>query len=213
MRTLVPAVMSTGEAAAYLGRSVKTLQRWDREGILSAASRTKTGRRAYTKDQLDAFLGQQIGRSEPRRVIAYCRVSSAAGKPGLKSQRRMLEEFVAARGLADTEWVEEIGGGLNFGRKRFLDIMDAVGRREVRTIVLAHKDRLVRFGYPWFEHYCQAHGCDILVLNNESMSPEQEMVQDLRTIVHCFSSRLHGLRHYRKKLNEAVGQDVKEDRP
>jgi len=207
MRTLLPAVMSTGEAAAYLGRSVKTLQRWDRDGILSPASRTRTGRRAYTKDQLDAFLGP-IARPEPRRVIAYCRVSTATQKPDLKNQRRVLEEFVAARGLADTEWVEEVGDGLDFGRKQFLDVMDAVGRREIRTVVLAHRDRLVRFGYPWFEHYCRAHGCEILMLNNESLSPEQEMVQDLRSIIDCFSSRLSGLRHYRKKLNEAIDQDL-----
>jgi predicted site-specific integrase-resolvase len=201
--------MSTGEAAAYLGRSVKTLQRWDREGTLSPVARTKTGRRAYTRAQLDEFLGRQTGRLEPHRVIAYCRVSSAAQKPDLKNQRRVLEDFAAARGLADVEWIEEVGGGLNFSRKRFLEIMDAVSRREVRTLVLAHKDRLVRFGYQWFEHHCKAHACDILVLNNESLSPEQEMVQDLMTIVHCFSSRLYGLRNYKKKLSEAIGQDVK----
>jgi predicted site-specific integrase-resolvase len=162
---------------------------------------------------LDEFIGRNAGRSEPKRIIAYCRVSSAAQRPELKNQRRVLEDFTAARGLADVEWAEEIGGGLNFNRKRFLEIMDAVGRREVRTIVLAHQDRLARFGYPWFEHYCEANGCEILVLNNESLSPEQEMVQDLRTIVQCFSGRLYGLRAYRKKLNEAIGQDAKGGKP
>jgi hypothetical protein len=39
------------------------------------------------------------------------------------------------------------------------------------------------------------HGCEVLVLNQERLSPEQEMVQDLMTIVHCFSSRLYGLRY------------------
>jgi putative resolvase len=205
-------ILSTGEAAAYLGRSVKTLQRWDREGVLTPEGRTKTGRRAYTQAQLTEFLGLQSRQSEPHRVIAYCRVSSAAQKPDLKNQRRVLEEFAAARGLAHVEWIEEVGGGLNFNRKRFLEIMDAVGRSEVRTIVLAHKDRLARFGYQWFERHCKAHGCELLVLNNESLSPEQEVVQDLMTIVHCFSSRLYGLRNYRKKLNEAVGLDVKADK-
>jgi putative resolvase len=213
MRSQNPSVLSTGEAATHLGRSVKTLQRWDREGVLTPSGRTKTGRRAYTLAQLDEFIGQQTGQPEPHRVIAYCRVSSAAQKPDLKNQRRVLEDFTAARGRADVEWAEEVGGGLNFHRKRFLDIMDAVGRGEVKTIVLAHKDRLVRFGYQWFEHYCKAHGCELLVLNNESLSPEQEMVQDLMTIVHTFSSRLYGLRNYRKKLNEAIGQDVKADKP
>ena len=44
-------------------------------------------------------------------------------------------------------------------------------------------------------------------LNQERLSPEQEMVQDLMTIIHCFSSRLYGLRNYKKKLKEALEQD------
>jgi predicted site-specific integrase-resolvase len=45
-------------------------------------------------------------------------------------------------------------------------------------------------------------------LSNEQLSPEQEMVQDLLRIVHCFSARLYGLHNYRKKLNEALKQDT-----
>ncbi len=48
------------------------------------------------------------------------------------------------------------------------------------------------------------HGCELLVLNQERLSPEQEMVQDLMTIVHCFSSRLCGLRNYRRQLRAAL---------
>jgi len=33
--------------------------------------------------------------------------------PDLKNQRRVLEEFITARGLANVEFIEEIGGGLN----------------------------------------------------------------------------------------------------
>jgi predicted site-specific integrase-resolvase len=143
-------------------------------------------------------------RNVPVRLVAYCRVSSAAQKPDLANQRRVLEEFVVAKGLAGVEFIEEVGGGLDFKRKRFLELMDAIGRREIKTLILAHKDRLTRFGFEWFEHYAQTHGCELLVLNQERLSPEQEMVQDLMTIVHCFSSRLYGLRNYRKKLKEAL---------
>jgi predicted site-specific integrase-resolvase len=71
-------------------------------------------------------------------------VSSAAQKPDLKNQRRVLEEFCAARGLDCVEWIEEVGGGLNFERKRFVAVMEAIERREVKALVIAHKDRLVR---------------------------------------------------------------------
>jgi putative resolvase len=202
-------IYSTGKAADYLGVSVKTLQRWDREGRLQPESRTGTGRRMYTKAQLDAFLGRKPG-MVPRRAIAYCRVSSAAQKPDLKNQRKILEDFCAARGLAGVEFVEEVGGGLNLSRKRFLAVMDSVEAREVSHLVVAHKDRLVRFGFSWFERFCAEHQCELLVLNNEQLSPEQEMVQDLLTIVHCFSARLDGLHNYRKKLNEALSKDMED---
>jgi predicted site-specific integrase-resolvase len=200
---------STGKAAAYLGKGVKTLQKWDRDGVLTPAARTKTGRRAYTKAQLDEFLGHRH-HDAPKRVIGYCRVSSAAQKPDLKNQRRVLEEFAAARGLANVEWVEEVGGGLNLTRKKFLQVMDAIESREVSALIIAHKDRLVRFGFSWFERFCAEHGCELMILNSETLSPEQEMVQDLMTIVHCFSCRLYGLRNYKKKLDEALKQDLEQ---
>ncbi len=93
--------------------------------------------------------------------------------------------------------------------KKFLMLMDEIGRREVKILILAHRDRLTRFGFEWFEHFAKSFWCEIMVLNQERLSPEQEMVQDLMTIVHCFSSRLYGLRNYRKKLNEALKQEVK----
>jgi predicted site-specific integrase-resolvase len=106
--------------------------------------------------------------------------------------------------LAGVEFVEEIGGGLNFKRRKFNQMMDAVINDEVKTLVIAHQDRLCRFGFEWFERLCQQHDCELLILNHESLSPKEEMVQDLMTIVHGFSSRLYGLRNYRKKLQEAL---------
>jgi predicted site-specific integrase-resolvase len=187
------------EAAKLLGVTVKTLQRWERKGRLTPVARTDRNRRLYTESQLRDFLGLRNAVSEPTRLIAYCRVSSAAQKPDLANQRKVLEEFVVAKGLANVEFIEEVGGGLNFKRKRFLELMDAIGRREVKTLILAHRDRLTRFGFEWFEHLTKTNGCELLVLNQERLSPEQEMVQDLMTIVHRFSSRLYGLRNYRKK--------------
>ena len=201
--------LNGGKAAKLLGITVKTLQRWEREGRLIPVGRTDSHRRLYTLSQIQSFIGmRQTGNHEPTRLLAYCRVSSNAQKPDLINQRRVLEEFIVSRGLANVEFVEEIGGGLNFKRKKFLTLMEEIGRREIKILILAHRDRLTRFGFEWFEHYAKTHGCEVLVLNQERVSLEQEMVQDLMTIVHCFSSRLYGLRNYRKKLDEALKQEV-----
>ena len=197
---------NTTQAAKYLGFKVKTLQKWDREGRLIPAYRTKTNRRVYTQNQLDEFIGLQT-RDIRTRVIAYCRVSSTAQKPDLVNQLEILKEYCSKTGLSEVEFISEVGGGLNFERKKFLEIMDAVERYEVKMLIIAHKDRLARFGFEYFRHFLSKHKCELVILNDEKMSPEQEMVEDLMTIIHCFSSRLYGLRNYRKSLKEALGND------
>ena len=98
--------------------------------------------------------------------------------------------------------MEDIGSGLNFKRKGFNQLMLNIEHGQVKVLVIAHKDRLVRFGYDWFEQFCTNHGCKILVINNDKLSPQQEMVQDLISIIHVFSCRVYGLRSYQKKVQE-----------
>ena len=194
--------LTTGRAAQYVGRHPKTMQVLDRTGALPA-KRTSTGQRYWLRSDLESYLGRTAV-SAPRKATAYCRVSSQAQRPYLKNQRRIVEEFCAARGLANVEFIEEIGGGLNFKRPKFLTLVDSIVNGAVSTLVIAHKDRLARFGFELLKHLCAAHSCELLVINTEQVSPEQEMVQDLMAIARCFSSRLYGLRNYRKALKEAL---------
>ena len=139
--------------------------------------------------------------------MAYLRVSSQAQKPDLANQKTALEQFCIGKGLTVDEWISEIGGGLNFKRPKFTDLIDRIIYGEISTVVIAHKDRLARFGYDLLVHLCQTHDCQLIVLNTESLSPEQEMVQDLMTITRCFSARLYGLRNYRKAVKQALQHD------
>jgi len=59
---------------------------------------------------------------------------------------------------------------------------------------ISSKDRFIRFGYDWFEKLCQKFNTRIIVANNESLSPNEELVQDIIFILHVFSCRLYGLR-------------------
>ena len=191
--------------------SVKTLQRWDRQGVLKA-HRTATNRRYYTQEDLCAILPQEAAGAR-RRIIAYCRVSSGAQKPDLENQRKILAEFCEANRYVVDEWISEIGGGLNFKRKQFLRLVDAIIAGEVAVLLIAHKDRLARFGYSLLVHLCETHDCHLVVMNTEQLSPEQELVQDLITITHCFSSRLYGLRTYRKALEKVLKDENRAQDP
>jgi len=138
---------------------------------------------------------------------AYGAYLRKAQKPDLAKQRRVLEAFCTQRNIEVDEWMMEVGGGLNFKRKQFLSLVDAIVEGQVERVILAHQDRLARFGYQLLVHLCQTHHCQLLVMNTEELSPEQEVVQDLITITHCFSSRLYGLRNYRQALKKALADD------
>jgi predicted site-specific integrase-resolvase len=193
------------QAAERVGVSVKTLQRWDREGKLKPF-RTPSNRRQYTNEHIRQALGLRGIQTvkEDRKTIVYLRVSRHAQKSDMDNQRKALEQFCTARGLAVDEWIAEVGGGLNFKRPRLLKLVDAIIAGEIAILIIAHKDRLARFGYDLLSHLCTTHHCELMVLNQETLSPEQEIVQDFMTIVHCFSSRLYGLKNYRKSLEKAL---------
>lgn len=191
--------------AEKVGVSVKTIQKWDRIGVLPA-KRTITNRRYYTDEDLAAAL--RLPRmQQDRRTVAYCRVSSQVQQPDLLNQQAVLRAYCEQQGIAIDEWMMEVGGGLNFERKQFLKLVDAILAGEVACVVLAHQDRLARFGYKLLVHLCRTHQCKLVVMDTEMLSPEQELVQDLITITQCFSSRLYGLRNYRKALQKALKDD------
>ena len=119
----------------------------------SLAKRTATGRRFYTDEDRRRVLSFPEAQ---KRSMASCRVSSAAQKPDLKNQRQALETVLCiSRGIAQVKFLEEVGGGMNFKRKVFSALMDAVGHGEISKLIVAHKDRSVRFGFAWFSHFCK----------------------------------------------------------
>ncbi|MFB2981603.1 IS607 family transposase [Microseira sp. BLCC-F43] len=170
-----------------IGKSVSTLQRWDREGILKA-HRSPTGRRYYTHDQLLEYLG--LFCDEQGKNIVDLRVSTMAQKPDLKNQKAAVACYCQSHNIQVDDWVEEIASGLNYKRPKLSRIFEDIELGRVKKLIIAHKDRLVRFGFEWFEGFCNRHGTKIIIVNGEQLSPEQELVTDLLSIVHIFSARI-----------------------
>ncbi len=192
-----------------IGKSVNTLQKWDRKGILPA-SRSPTNRRYYTHEQYLQYRG--LISSEQGIVIVYARVSSPSQKKDLALQKEALRAYCLAHGIKVDQWVEDIGSALNYKRKGFNQVIEQIELGHVKRLVIGYQDRLVRFGYDWFEAFCERHGTEILVMNGESFSPEEELVRDLLAIVTVFSARLHGLRSHKNAIRAAaLGKDVKDD--
>ena len=186
--------------AELLGVSVKTLQRWDRDGILKA-NRTPTDRRYYTYDQYLQFKGIQT-ENDIRDVVIYARVSTRNQKDDLQNQVEFLKQFCNAKGIIVNQCMEDFGSGLNYNRKKWNKLLEEVMENKIKTIVISSKDRFIRFGYDWFEKFCEKFNTKIIIVNNEAFSPNEELVQDMISILHVFSCRLYGLRKYKNQIKE-----------
>lgn len=183
-----------------LNVSVKTLQRWDNHGILKA-HRSPTNRRYYTYDQYLQFKGIKK-ENDTRKIVIYARVSTKNQKDDLKNQTIFLQQFCNAKGMIVDECIEDFGSGLNYNRKKWNKLLIDVMEQKIKTIVISHKDRFVRFGYDWFYRFCEKFNTEIIVVNNENLSPQEELVQDIISILHVFSCKLYSLRKYKKQIKE-----------
>ena len=187
-----------GEFAKMLNVTVKTLQNWDNAKKL-IAYRNPQGRRFYTHAQYEAYMGIQ-NENKVGKTIIYGRVSSNGQKEDLENQISFLREFANARGMIVDQVMTDVGSGLNYKRKKWNALLDDCFGGKVSTIIIAHKDRFVRFGYEWFESFLKNRGVKIIVVTNDKLSPQQELVEDLVSIIHVFSCRIYGLRKYKKKI-------------
>ena len=186
------------EFAKLLNVSVKTLQRWDREKTL-IANRTLTNRRYYTYDQYLQFKG--IGKdADFRKIVIYTRVSNRNQSDDLENQVDFLQTYANAKGLIADEIIRDYGSGLNYNRKKWNQLLVEVMENKIKMILVSHQDRFVRFGFDWFEKFCNKFNVEIVVVKNEKLSPHEELVQDIVSILHVFSGRLYGLRKYKKQI-------------
>ena len=198
------------EFSELLNVTVKTLQRWDREKTL-VANRTPTNRRYYTYDQYLQFKG--IGRdADSRKIVIYTRVSTRNQADDLENQVDFLQNYVNAKGLIVDEVIRDYGSGLNYNRKKWNQLLGEVMENKVKMIFVSHKDRFVRFGFDWFEKFCNKFNVEIVVVKNDKLSPHEELVQDIVSILHVFSCRLYGLRKYKKQIegDETIAKGIQD---
>lgn len=182
------------DAAKILSVSVSSLRRWESEGKI-ASIKTPSGHRRYALEEIEKQLHQPKSTS----TVLYARVSTSSQRDDLTRQIDFLRQH-----YQDGEVVSEVGSGLNFRRKGFISILERVLSKDIQCVVVAYPDRLVRFGFELVKWICERSECQLLVLHDTQLSPEQELVQDMLSIIHCFSARLYGLRKYKKQIKQEL---------
>lgn len=102
----------------------------------------------------------------------------------------------------EAEVIRDIGSGLNYKRKGLRTILERVVKGDKLQVVVAHRDRLARFGNEIIRYLLEQNGGELVVLDDTACSPAEEITQDILSILHVFSCRMPGLRKYRDKIKE-----------
>jgi putative resolvase len=197
-------ILSLTEFSRIVKYSRRTIFKKIKDGSLKPYQ-IRNGRNFFLESQAKLFLNT-IETTKERVSVGYTRVSSNSQKNHLVDQEKLIEIFAASKGIILLGILSDLGSGINFNRKNFLNIIDSILNREIDKIVITYEDRLTRFGFSLIKYIADKCGTEIIVINAKSTSPEKELVEDLMTIIHVFSARLYGLHSNKKKIKEITDE-------
>ena len=192
--------ITTNQAKEMLHVSVQSIYRWCKSGKLRYITAPSGRKRFNLKDVQRVSNGSPI--TSEKRSVCYCRVSSSKQVDDLRRQEDCFRSKYPTHDI-----VSDIGSGLNWKRKGLTKILEQAMQGHINEVVVAHRDRLCRFAYELLEFIFLTNKVKLVVLNEEEgagVSSEQELANDILSIVHVYSCRNMGRRRYKNKKDTAL---------
>jgi putative resolvase len=189
-----PKLLRVSVAARELGLHPTTVRRWLEQGKLASV---QVGREArIPRSEIERLVG-----TLSRRLIVYGRVSGHDQKTDLERQMERLAAWAKAeRQGQDPLVLSDVGSGLSTTRPGLARLISLVQAGQVNEVVVTFPDRLTRFGFEYFERWFAGYGTRITALEvRDEQTPEQELAQDLLTIIASFAGKLYGRRSHQQK--------------
>lgn len=189
--------ISPARARHYLNVTSETLRSWDNQGKIRTI-RTPSGFRNYSMDDIKKIIGSNVVKYSIKRRICYCRVSSKKQSDDLERQEEYMKEK-----FPNHEIISDIGSGLNWKRIGLKSILEQSMLGNVEEVVVAHRDRLCRFGFELVEFIFEKNKTRLFVVDTDGeKSSNAELAEDIISIIHIYSCRAMGKRKYRKKQEQ-----------
>lgn len=182
--------MKLSEWARHNDLDYKTAWKWFHAGILPVPARQlPTG----------TILVEPPQETRAAQVALYARVSSSDQRADLERQLDRLSRYAAEHSLAVRTLASEVGSAMNGHRPKLLKILNDTA---VTTIVVEHRERLIRFGFEYVEAALAATGRSILVVEPNEVA--DDLVRDMTEVLTSFCARLYGRRSAVRRAREAV---------
>ena len=186
------------EAKNILKINATTLKSWKDKGILSYK---KLSDKKILYD-IDSVL-KDSDINDNRLNVIYARVSNTKQHNDLLNQIELVKSYCITNGIKISKVYQDIASGMNENRKDFNILINDVISGKIKNIYISFKDRLTRFGFDYFKNLFQKYNVNIVILDELEESNktfQDELTEDLISIIHHFSMKLYSNR--REKLKE-----------
>ena len=207
-----------GEIGKFLGVSSRTILNYRDSNIFKMRLDEKTNRWYASREEVIKLLkhkGVYYCESSPKVSVLYARVSSNDQKKNgdLNRQINKLVNYCLENGITSYEVYSDVGSGLNSNRQGLGKLLHSVMYGNVDNIYITYKDRLTRFGFEYLETLCNYFGVNIITIEDISPKSEQEeLVDDMMSLLASFSGKLYGMKsNKKKKAKEYIDSIVEEE--
>jgi putative resolvase len=197
-------LLTIKQASEYLNVSQDTLRKWDKSGKLNSLT-TSGGHRRYLQEDLDNFIGIIDSKSEDINIVAiYSRVSSHEQKQkgDLDRQSQRLSEYCAKKKYNVGYIIKDIGSGLSDTRVGFIKLSNLVINKKINKVIIEHRDRLTRFQYNFIEMMYKSYGVEIIHVEKNDVTQEEDLVTDIVSLMASFSGKIYGRRSAERRKNK-----------
>ena len=196
-------ILSIGKLSKKLSVTTRTIWNWIYAKKIRYHQEGAGKRTYFYWKEVVEDLKLSEADEKKRITICYCRVSTNGQNEDLNKQKELCSLYCASKGY-NFIIIEDIGSGINYNNKGLNKLIGYILEGSVDRIVLSYKDRLVRFGFELLEKICREKNVIIEIINqSETLTYEQELVNDILSIITVFSARLYGKRsHKNKKIIE-----------
>ena len=189
--------MKAKDVLKILNITRPTLTKYVKENKIKVDS-VINGQYVYNDESVYSLIGLKKEKQNRLNVI-YARVSNPP-KKYLDEQLKRLINFCSEKGITIDKEYSDIKSGMNFKRDQFKELIQEIVKGNIELIVIENKDRLCRFGFDLFNEFFKYFKTKIIVVNELSEKNfEQELTEDLISIIHYFSMKSYS---HRRKLNK-----------
>lgn len=192
--------MKSKEVLKFLNVSRTTLSRYVKEQKIRVIANANG---FYDYNNFNIFKMREI---VDRKKVAYCRVSTKKQAADLKKQIDFIKKYCNNNKVILDEIISEIGSGISMDRNKFSELLDQITSYQIEEIYISNNDRLLRSGFSVIKDLCSKFHTKIIVCENETIDPDKELLNEITSIIHCYSMKMYSSR--RKKRLELIKESL-----